>query len=389
MRNNSLNIDDKINIDFKKIILFLFGLYFILKPFYFWGSGLPQLSDFILIFSVILFLTHIKFNIKIEKDSSWILFLPVLFVFWVTIINFIWVLIYQSSDNFVISSIFYIYNGAIYLLTIFLIQKYKTDALRLIYNSVLISLFLQLSLFFFNGGFTGVRATGSFNNPNQLGFYGLLMISLLIILNNKLKVSLKTFLMGISIALFLVLISLSNAAILSALGLIFFSLFKDNRYKKEILMIAFFAIFLIIFLYYFTDLLEQNSLVNSVQQRVRSIGENNDDNLEGRGYNRIFDYPKYWVFGAGEGGFNRFGGFLGGSEMHSTIGNIQVSYGLIGTILFSSFLGYIFIKDKFKNSYVIIFVLIYGLTHNGIRNTLFWIILAIIILDIKALKNTS
>lgn len=38
-----------------KLILLLYGGYFILTPFYLWSSGIPQLADFILVFTLILF----------------------------------------------------------------------------------------------------------------------------------------------------------------------------------------------------------------------------------------------------------------------------------------------------------------------------------------------
>jgi hypothetical protein len=35
-------------------------------------------------------------------------------------------------------------------------------------------------------------------------------------------------------------------------------------------------------------------------------------------------------------------------------------------------------KDAFQSWYIIAFIMAYGLTHNGIRNSFFWILLALI-----------
>jgi len=125
-----------------------------------------------------------------------------------------------------------------------------------------------------------------------------------------------------------------------------------------------------------------NALVKSVKKRLESIGMDNDDSLEGRGYNRIFDYPEYWIFGAGEGEYTRFEGFQ--LEMHSTLGNIQASYGLIGLCLFLCFLFLTIRKDLSGSWYIILFIMTYGLTHNGIRNSLFWILIALIAVHLKS-----
>lgn len=369
---------------FDVIILFLFGLYFATKPFYFWDSGLPQISDLILIFSLILFLTHYKFNIKIKKIDKWIILLPIFFVFWVVLINTLWTFFLQTNTDFMISSLFYIYNSIIFLYTLFLIKKYKKKILYVIYKSILISLFLQFVFILIQGGFTGTRLTGSFNNPNQLGYYGLLMVSFLIILNNRLTLPLKSFVLGTIIAISLIFTSLSNAAILSAVGLLVVYLIKDNPHKKKIYSLILFLIAFILLVNYSNDFIENNYLFNSIYERISSIGESSDNSLAGRGYDRIFNYPEYWAFGAGEGAYNRFNnGILDGLELHSTLGNIQISYGIVGLLLFCSFLITVLKKNKFKNTYVVIFILIYGLTHNGIRNTLFWILLGVIAANIE------
>ena len=49
----------------------------------------------------------------------------------------------------------------------------------------------------------------------------------------------------------------------------------------------------------------------------------------GRGYNRIFEMD-HFVFGMGEGGYDRFSS-LNGMEAHSSYVTLFVSYGVVGT----------------------------------------------------------
>jgi hypothetical protein len=100
-----------------------------------------------------------------------------------------------------------------------------------------------------------------------------------------------------------------------------------------------------------------------------------DSTAAGRGYDRILTYIELTILGAGEGYFNRFKSMHKG-ELHSVIGTLFFSYGIIGLGLFLL----MFLKFKYKKLFLIKFLtpmFLYSLTHNGIRNPLFWIIIAI------------
>ena len=47
--------------------------------------------------------------------------------------------------------------------------------------------------------------------------------------------------------------------------------------------------------------LQKMILFQGLTKGSLDIGEADDDNLEGRNYDRIWKYPEYLVFGAGEG----------------------------------------------------------------------------------------
>ncbi|GHU66213.1 hypothetical protein FACS1894184_03650 [Clostridia bacterium] len=114
---------------------------------------------------------------------------------------------------------------------------------------------------------------------------------------------------------------------------------------------------------------------NKLILRIQGIGDASDDIGSSRAYDRIISNPFYVLLGAGEGEYlSRFGVR---KEIHSTLGNAIFSYGSIGLI------SYVFfmispIKHNNKFIYLIIGIVVYGLTHNGSRNSLFYIFISLL-----------
>lgn len=377
--------NDKVKLNrFEKIILFLYAMYFIMNPFYLWSSGLPQIADFLLIISMILYLFSLRFKLSIGKHQKSLLMMGLLFVVWIILVNSVWMLKLQVTDRFILSTLFFIYNYMVFLYTMLLANKYGEYLVKIIYAAVIISLIIQLIMYFSQGGFVGGRQTGSFNNPNQLGYYALLMMSFLMFSSSRINVKIRWHLFAIFTSIIFVFSSLSKAAILSGIGLLVFYIFANSsnrRFKKKIIIVALILSVIAGIIYSTTNIIQDNQLINSVQRRIDGIGNDSDDSLEGRGYYRIYEYPEYWLFGAGEGMYSRFR--HQSMEFHSTLGNIQLSYGIIGTLLFISIMIMALKRDKYKSWYILVFVMAYGLTHNGIRNSLLWILLALMTFNIK------
>lgn len=362
-----------------KVIFFLYSLYFILTPFYFWKSGLPQIADYILILLIIVVAISNEFRISISKNNKIFLSIGLIFVFYVTIVNFIWVLLLQTSSSFVNSSIYYIYNylGAVTVVALY--GNYKEKILKVTYKAVLISVIIQLVFFFINGGYVGGRSRGSFNNPNQLGYYALLVVGIMMISSNKIEIKYKGFFLGILSTLILVLASLSNAAIISWFILFFLFLVsktKNKRLKRNVIGVTVIILLSVILVYNFSELFHKSDLFQSVIMRLNTTESKLSQSSDVRGYFRITEFPQFWAFGAGEGAFYRFRGSI--LEFHSTLGNIQVSYGVVGSLLFICFVIKSLKNDMYRSLYVFASIMAYGLTHNGIRNSMLWILLALI-----------
>ena len=81
--------------------------------------------------------------------------------------------------------------------------------------------------------------------------------------------------------------------------------------------------------------------VANLQQRLEGIGAQKDNSLLDRGYNRLLNNPGYLILGAGEGDYERLDPDPTQpleelyKEFHSTLGNILMSYGVIGFVIIS------------------------------------------------------
>ncbi|MCC3145667.1 hypothetical protein LJ207_10065 [Halanaerobium sp. Z-7514] len=180
------------------------------------------------------------------------------------------------------------------------------------------------------------------------------------------------------------LISLSSGAILGGLFLIIIA-FVDN--KKSFISIALILIILISGLYYFNIGPSQN-VFDRVYRRISTVGQSDDDNLAGRGYDRFIVHPEYVFLGAGERPGRDFDVTLG-SEFHSGWGVILFSYGLPGFFMVALFFIFIFQEVGLKSFSYLIPTAFYGLTHQHLRFTLFWLLIAFILttkIDINEVK---
>lgn len=359
-------------------ILTLYSLYFIITPFYLWSSGLPQIGDILLVITMILYLFQNKFELRYRSKTKFFLLLIFVLLCWIISVNLIWAFILQKETSFFRPIMFYLYNFMVVLLTISLFTQHGKIFLNKIARTILISITIQIILFFISGNYTGQRATGTFNNPNQLGYYAIFVSGFLMFINNYIKIKTKYFIIGIIFSGVLVLASLSNAAIISWSILYISYLFtktKNKKQRKTILVITAILCIASVSIYMNTTIIQDNLFFQAIENRLIQTKDKIDGSSSVRGYDRITDYPQYWIFGAGEGEYQRFTGH--GGELHSTIGTIQASYGLVGSMIFFFIIISSTKSGFYKKNYIIFSILLYGLSHNGLRDSMFWILLSI------------
>jgi len=232
--NNAKCQDEKHNFDIlDKTILASFGLYFILKPFYFWRSGLPQVADIVMVLTMITYFIKHKFKVNITSREFRVTKTVLAFVCWVILVNLVWAIRLQTFGEFLLSSAWYVYNFSVFLLSVQLMYKYKKRLLRIILNSILISVVIQMFVFVAAGGFSVYRNTTTFNNPNQLAYFALLITSFLFFTDQELRIKTLPFVIILVSALLLQVASLSATGIVANIGLLLWQFFTKSLNKKQ------------------------------------------------------------------------------------------------------------------------------------------------------------
>tara|TARA_Y100001958_G_scaffold149371_1_gene131943 strand:+ start:7241 stop:8338 length:1098 start_codon:yes stop_codon:yes gene_type:complete len=341
---------------------FLISLYFILFPFYFLPKGSIQIADIFGIILILISLNDIIFNIL----KSHIFKILLIFIIYSFVVNLVWSLVLENPI-LLKNSLNYLYC---YLLVIALSSLFNNSKnLRFLYNVILFSVLIQLSLFFLNQGSNGLRIALFFNNPNQLALWSVNLLVIFNVISHKLKFNyLKKIFLSI-IATFFGLISLSK----TVLVVFIFYWFYIFMNKKFIISKTLFILFLGLIIYNYSSHFENFKLIQNVIVRLES-DNTADDTLEGRGFDRIINHKEYLIFGAGEGLYDRFNSKYNG-EIHSSFFNILFSYGIISSFLFFLFLIQL-IKGKTKYSslkYILLICLfVFSLGHFTLRIPYYW-----------------
>jgi hypothetical protein len=370
-----LLLERGVSLSYKKTYMWLLSCYLILKPFYYFQSGFPQLADMAIILLVLISLFSLKMETFFRHSSiGWC----VAFIYYAAVVNVVWAILLGGQSEIAKQSLFYVYNLAVMIALVQVAYRIgRTSFMQVIFYSVACSVMIQALLIPFSETIGG-RSNLMFNNPNQLGYFGLLSLAILIVSVRFITIRPSFLFLSMTAASLLVVVSLSKAAIISALLMlvIFMVMKRENTAfdKSKLYMIIMVGMLLSLFLLN-GSALEQNQLVQDALHRIDSIGQSNDDSLAGRGYDRIANHPFYIFLGAGEGIPERFDANI---EVHSTLGNILFSYGIVGLAFFGGFIFQAIRKLKFVQYYPLLAVLIYGLAHNGIRHTYLWLLIALL-----------
>ncbi|NLZ35273.1 MAG: hypothetical protein GX889_10315 [Clostridiales bacterium] len=360
--------------------------------FYFWRSGLPQPSHFIMVFAILFYLL---FNSFLVFESYWIW--GVSFVYYTIIVNLI-VFAKHTDISTLLASFYYLFNFIVFIFIINFSRKMGKSFFKVLFWIYLVQIMMItfLSLFSVGRYFSTNRYMGFFNDPNQMGNW-VLWACIIVIVTGKVVYK-KWWLQGI-IALVLTTITIIFTASRSAtVGLItlwftfvfigIVNYFHNSKKKLKLSIKQLLFLTLVICILTITLL---SSFINSkenaffdaiIMQAKYTVNRFNekglDDTFAGRGYDRICKYPEYLLFGAGEGAHYRFAEkslFLG--EIHSSWAGVLFYYGIIGSLLFYIFLFKIARKISWF-SLLLLSPISYGFATYNIRNWNFWIGLALL-----------
>lgn len=359
--------------------LVAWSLYLLLTPIYIFRNGLPQPGDLIVILLIPIALRG--WNGKLPQKAIRTVRILFWFTLWVCIVNYAWAFALGKfglfgTDTFVLYPLYYVYNSLLLLVALVLYERHRDEFLRVTLASINVSLAMQILGSF--AGQTGGRGALFFNNPNQLGYYALLAACLLVLLHWRLKLRMIPTGIALMACGYLGMLSASRAAIGGIAVLFALTIFTNPRIVLAASAIA-------------IGLLFVGGPVTDAFMAAQDRIEHRTHHLsfaEERGYSRIAEHSELLVFGAGEGGLSRFAeNPLQQMEIHSSIGTVVFSYGIVGILLFTAFLWSLFRGARLRLGVVLIPPLIYTVAHQGLRFTMMWVLFAIF-LSIKTTAPT-
>ncbi len=350
--------------------------YLLTSPFYIFQSGYPQPADFILVLGIMgsVFYALIQFQAKIDKAYI----LGITFAAYAFLINIIHYFHYDDI-RLLLTSLIYSYNVAAFIFISFLLHKYPHAAFKILFWGAALSIigqFIQVQFFPSSHPF---RATGTFNNPNQLAYWALLVSALLLVIKYRTKLNIFDYGL-LSLAFYIQMLSLSKAGIITSLLLIVACLFSKvikGQHKIIVLIsVTILSIFLITQAPSLLPQLVENDTIKTTTMRILNIGTEADDSLEGRGYHRLLENPTFLILGAGEGAFWRYDQEGYNQELHSGVATLLFAYGPFGTLIFCAFIFYILKQRPLFFTILFILIMLFGATHQNLRFSMFWVFLA-------------
>lgn len=353
--------------------LFLWALYILLFPLYVIPSGLPQPGDWLLLLLVPTVLA--TGSNRLPGTAIPAVRALLLFTFYLTVINLFWSIAtdrytFAPKTGFLLTPIWYVYNVVFFIIALILYNRYHERFLWLTLQLTLGSVVMQglLSLVIWGRG--GSRASVLFNNPNQLGYYAVLSASILALGRRRLGLGTMPATIGFLACGYLALLSSSKAALGAIAILIFLALLSKPR-----IIIASSVAFLLLL----TFSNPVTRALEGAQSRIET--DKHYGFFEERGYDRITQHKEYWLFGAGEGYYKRFQDttIINDHEIHSSAGTIFFCYGILGSAIFLLFCVRIARGSPFRRLLLLMPAAAYGVTHQGLRFTLLWVLLAMFI----------
>lgn len=343
--------------------------------FYVFRSGLPQPSDMLI--SVAVAIYFLFFMAQKKSQISTLAILAIGFGVYTCAVNVVHYF-YLPDIVFLKSAFYYIFNVSVMLFVISIFKKNPHGVSKSIYIGLSLAVIIQIFyIHFISSGVSG-RVIGTFNNPNQLALWSLLVACIIITLRSRSHLKFQDIVLLLTLG-YIQTLSLSKAGIICFSFLMValpFSSMATRSIKIAYIVLAIFSfLFLIGNAGKFSEFILKIESIDRTVDRLSTIGHEQDESLEGRNYTRIIDYPHFLILGAGEGGYTRFSGPWSNLELHSSLGTILFSYGFLGMGLFLSILFVIVCGHRPYIAFLVFIILLYGLTHQSARFTDFWVFL--------------
>ncbi|MBB6228546.1 hypothetical protein FHS79_002736 [Polymorphobacter multimanifer] len=347
---------------------YIIAAYLFAKMFYVASSGSAQPAD-IMLCLLVFFIVPANSILDFFKTQL----LLVALVVWVALVNLVW---FMTTDepSFLLSTLYYLFNLIIVITFVGVRGRNPAIFDNIVCKAIMIAVAVETAVILFQrfSGFSALRAVGTFKNPNQLAYWGVVMLSLFVMLRrNRLR---RSDLLVMGAGIFCEFASASRAglgALIALLAVWLYFALGTGR-KRIIACLSVIAAGVILALSPMMD----SSVASASGQSAISTRINEETEVsqfDERQYNRIVDFYEYTIFGAGEGYVTRFTGDAKiHLEIHSSFGTMLFSYGIPGLSLFVLFLASVIRRLPVSLGIYLLPSLLYGVTHQGLRFTLFW-----------------
>lgn len=368
------------------VALCMWGSYVALSPLYLWASGLPQMADILLALSMV---GYWAFNGGMHlprrgRDEAYLL-LMFICVAWV--VSAVHAVIHKP--DMLMDAVRLSFNILVFIFVLELAGRAPRRFIQLtlfgLFGAYLVILNSDLSL---HSG----RETGSFNNPNQLGYMGVLCMAYVTLalwwgvfwtwaISILALIIVVTGLLGISFA------AIACLSMASAIYLVVFALKPSTARRKVLTALG------IVLLMVLAVLLNrgfdvgarqvdwvENNVINPLsiryERRASSKLESKVEGLssgEERGFAIFSVRPDLMFLGAGRGGNKRY---VERNEIHASLPAVLYSYGFLGMFLFCGAFALIHLKSSLLALVVVMPIWAWSFAHYGLNFPLFWGLMA-------------
>lgn len=364
------------------VMLVLCLAYIISNLFYVLPSGNPQPSDFMMAIVIGSAVTGLAFKIR---ESQRLVVTISLMLFWIWQVNLAYYMFY-SDTHFLWTNMYFLYNVGAFLAVHALFQHFGHTFARGLRATLLVALIVEviaviITSFYWAPQTAGLhRSVGTYEDPNQLAYWAILALCSLLVLKPEKRLG-GIEIVAMAATIYIVISSLSRSGLLG-LTIVLLVVLPGLRVKATWLGLLAGAAALAIVLSW-ANLRTLGAYAEEsapAQILVRFDETDRDDNLAGRGYERLWRFPEHLILGAGEGAYWRFRGGIAyeQTEFHSSLGNILFSYGIIGLGLVCSFLWEVFRRAPWQHKAYLLGPLAWGIFNYGFRFSMFWVFLAIV-----------
>lgn len=341
-------------------VLVLWALALLAGPLYIMPSGLPQPGDALLVLAVGALIASQRGRLTFPPEARTFVGFLVAFALHVFLVSLFWA--GWTHELTVLRPIaFYGFNILVTLSVLALLPRYGPAAAWLLATIPALQLIevLIVGMGWYRPG--AARQTLLFNNPNQLGYFVVIAASQFFAAPVRFARRGWIEAAVLVIAGLLTLMSASRAALFALIPLGLQVVLRGRGSGWIVAAAAGVGLMAVVLL--------APELIEPVSARLFREGV-------GRGYDRILNHPEFLLIGAGEGAVYRFETALVEHELHSSIGTVLFSYGIVGLVLFSAALLQPVLVGGWRLLVPMAPPLVYGLTHQGLRFTELWVLLA-------------